>query len=176
MPTALIGLGSNIAPETNLAAGVRLVAEHVQVTGTSAVYRTPPWGGVEQADFLNGILQVESDLEPLALLDLLQDVERRRKRVRTVVNGPRTLDLDLVAFGNTVLQSERLILPHPRLHERAFVLVPLCDVAPEWRHPVLGRTARDLLAGVDQTGVVRTMFMLPVLPPPQRGSKAGSPG
>ena len=163
MPTAFIALGSNIEPETHLAAAVRLLAEHVRITGTSPVYRTPPWGVTEQAPFLNAVLWVETALEPEPLLDLLLDLERRRKRVRTVRNGPRTLDLDLLSYEDRVLETERLTLPHPRLHERAFVLVPLCDLAPDWRHPVLRRTAAQLLAAVDRAGIERSDFVLPIL-------------
>jgi 2-amino-4-hydroxy-6-hydroxymethyldihydropteridine diphosphokinase len=163
MPTAFIALGSNIDPETHLAAAVRLLAEHVRITGTSPVYRTPPWGVTEQAPFLNAVLSVETALEPEPLLDRLQEIERRRKRVRSVRYGPRTLDLDLLSYEARVLESARLTLPHPRLHERAFVLVPLCDLAPDWRHPVLHRTAAQLLADVDRTGIERTDFVLPTV-------------
>ena len=163
MPTAFVALGSNIDPETHLAAAVRLLAERVRITGASPVYRTPPWGVTEQAPFLNAVLWVETGLEPEPLLDLLLDIERRRKRVRTVRFGPRTLDLDLLSYGERLLQTERLTLPHPRLHERAFVLVPLCDLAPGWRHPVLHRSAAHLLAAVDRAGIERTGFVLPTV-------------
>ena len=166
MPTALIALGSNINPETNLAAGVRLLAAHVQLTGASPVYRTPPWGIISQAPFLNAVVIAETDLTPEALLTLLLDIERQRKRVRTIQNGPRTLDLDLLAYDGKVMDTERLILPHPRMHERGFVLVPLNDLLPGWKHPVLRRTIADLLATADRTGIVRTEFVLTL---PRRG-------
>jgi 2-amino-4-hydroxy-6-hydroxymethyldihydropteridine diphosphokinase len=165
MANAFIGLGSNINPETHLEAAVRLLRERVVLTGASPVYRTPPWGVTDQAWFLNAVVWAETDLEPEALLDLLQAIERKRGRVRSVRYGPRTLDLDLLDYAGRVFQSERLILPHPRLHERGFVLIPLCDLAPQWRHPVQGKTARKLLEEVDRSGVERVAFTLPGPPP-----------
>jgi len=161
MASAFIGLGSNINPETHLAAAVRLLRERVDLTGASPVYRTPPWGVAEQPWFLNALVWVETGLAPEALLDQLQDIERKRGRVRTVRYGPRTLDLDLLDYDGIVLNTERLILPHPRLHERGFVLVPLCDLAPAWRHPLLGRTARELLDEAGREQIQRVDFTLP---------------
>jgi len=174
MASALIGLGSNIDPETNLAAAVRLLRERVRLTGVSPVYRTPPWGLADQAWFLNALVWAETELAPLALLDALQEIEQRRGRVRTVRNGPRTLDLDLLDYDGVVLNSGRLILPHPRLHERGFVLVPLAELVPLWRHPVLGRTAAQLLAAADRAGIERAAFTLPG--PARRAATPDSPG
>jgi 2-amino-4-hydroxy-6-hydroxymethyldihydropteridine diphosphokinase len=163
--TAHIGLGSNIEPEANLRAAVRLLDEApgVRVQTLSAVYGTPPWGPVPQADYLNAAAALETALEPLALLELLLGIETARGRDRgphAVRWGPRTLDLDLLLHGERVMLTPRLTLPHPRLHERAFALVPLCDLAPDLRHPVLGRTLAELLAEVDSTGVQRVPVRL----------------
>jgi 2-amino-4-hydroxy-6-hydroxymethyldihydropteridine diphosphokinase len=159
--TAYIGLGSNIEPEANLRAAVTLLvaSPDVRVTALSPVYRTPPWGPVPQAHFLNAAAALETALAPEALLDALLGIETQRGRDRSpqaVRWGPRTLDLDLLLYGDVVLDTARLIVPHPRLAERAFALVPLCDLAPGLRHPVLGRTLRELLAQVDAGDVART--------------------
>jgi 2-amino-4-hydroxy-6-hydroxymethyldihydropteridine diphosphokinase len=96
-----------------------------------------------------------------ALLRAGLAVEAGQGRVRGVRNGPRTLDIDLLDYGGEILESDALVLPHPRLHERAFVLVPLAEVAPEWRHPVLGRTAEELLSGLTGTEGVERLSPLP---------------
>ena len=161
MARVYIGLGSNMAPESHLPAAVKLLREALDLTAgptegltaLSAVYRTPPWGLTEQADFLNAVAAAETSLAPLNLLDALQGIEARLNRERGLRWGPRTIDLDLLACGGTVLNHERLQLPHPRLHERAFALKPLCDLAPGWLHPLLGRSAIDLLTELDQSGI-----------------------
>ncbi len=158
----IIALGSNLEPESNLIEGVRLLGEAVRLTAASRVYRTPPWGYAEQPEFLNAVAAADTELPPLALLDTLLEIEARLGRERTIPNGPRTLDLDLLFYGDRVLDSERLTLPHPRLHERAFVLVPLCDVLPEIRHPRLGKTARELLQAVDRSEIRLADLTLPV--------------
>jgi 2-amino-4-hydroxy-6-hydroxymethyldihydropteridine diphosphokinase len=155
MTAAFIALGSNLTPEDNLHAALRLLRRRMTIAALSRVYRTPPWGYADQPPFLNAVARAETDLPPEALLDALQAVEAECGRVRdpAVRYGPRTLDLDLLAVGAALLDTERLTLPHPRMHERAFVLLPLCDLAPDWVHPRLGLTARVLLARTDRTGI-----------------------
>lgn len=160
MRTAYIALGSNIAPEKNLRAAVNVLRQQAMVEAVSRVYRTPPWGFVPQGDFLNAVLALLTDLEPPKLLDLLQGIERRAGRTRTLRYGPRTLDLDILAMDGLVLRSPRLMIPHVAMHERGFVLVPLCDFAPHWRHPILGKTARELLKEVSTEGITRTDITL----------------
>jgi 2-amino-4-hydroxy-6-hydroxymethyldihydropteridine diphosphokinase len=153
--TALIGLGGNLGEvrERLDAAIDRLDAEPgLAVTARSRYYRTAPWGNVEQPDFVNAAVAVSTTLEPLALLDVLLATERAFGRVRDGERwGPRTLDLDLLAYGDRVIDDSRLSVPHPRIAERAFVLLPLADIAADAMLPGLGRVDR-LLAGIDTAG------------------------
>ena len=103
----------------------------------------PPSG---QPSYINGIVRCKKDFDPALLLQKLHSIEAAAERVRAEVNAARTLDLDLIDFNGLILNESDLVLPHPRAHLRAFVLMPIIDVAPEWRHPILGRTARELLA------------------------------
>jgi 2-amino-4-hydroxy-6-hydroxymethyldihydropteridine diphosphokinase len=148
MPVAYLALGSNLGDRgAILAAAIRrLRAEPgLRLIASSAFYETapvncPPGSG----DFLNAVVAVETDRPPLALLQLLLSIERHFGRIRTVPNSPRTLDLDLLLYADYVLNTPELILPHPRMHERAFVLEPLAEIAPDVLHPVLRQTARQL--------------------------------
>lgn len=160
MRTAYISLGSNIRPEENLASAMRFLRRETMVLAASHVYRTPPWGYIAQGDFLNAVVAVSTDLEPPKLLDVLQGIERRHGRTHTLRYGPRTLDLDILGMDGLVLRSPRLMIPHPELANRGFVLVPLCDFAPHWRHPVLGKTARELLKQVSTEGITKTAVTL----------------
>ena len=147
----LIALGANLpseagAPEQTLAAALEaLEAEGVRVVARSRFYRSAPVPASDQPDYVNAVVRVETALDPASLLALLHRIEARFGRVRRAKNEARTLDLDLLAYGERVGTGvDRPILPHPRLHERAFVLYPLAEIAPDWRHPLFHRTAASL--------------------------------
>ncbi|GIU88916.1 MAG: 2-amino-4-hydroxy-6-hydroxymethyldihydropteridine diphosphokinase [Acidimicrobiia bacterium] len=134
MTRAYLGLGSNLGDRlAHLQEALDRIASNdaVTVVAVSAVYETAPVGGPPQDDYLNAVVAIDTALEPYELLDLAQDCERAAHRVRAERWGPRTLDVDVLCYEGVRLDDERLTLPHPRMHERGFVLAPLRDVAPE---------------------------------------------
>lgn len=152
--TACVALGSNLDdPRAQVQRGFKALAAlpQTRLLARSRLYRTPPWGIADQPDFINAAARLETSLSPRALLDALRTIETRAGRVRGVRNGPRILDLDLLLYGGRQIDEPGLVVPHPRLHERPFVLLPLADVAPELEVPGRGRV-RDLLARVDASG------------------------
>ncbi len=143
---AWVGLGSNrAAPQEQLASALAALGalSDTRVLRVSSFYRTAPVGYAGQPDFINAVAAIETGLGPRALLDALLNIERRHGRVRTIPNGPRTLDLDLLIHGDQRIDQAGLTLPHPRMHERAFVMVPLAEIAPALVLPGRG-TAADL--------------------------------
>jgi 2-amino-4-hydroxy-6-hydroxymethyldihydropteridine diphosphokinase len=154
MHTIYLALGTNLGDRMeNLRRAIAALPPTVRVTALSSVYETPPWGYTDQPAFLNMALAGETESEPLALISFLKKLETDLGREKTFRNGPRLIDMDILFYDNLVFDQSDLVIPHPRLHERAFVLVPLNDIAPELVHPVLNRTVRDLLKGVDAKGV-----------------------
>lgn len=160
--TILVALGSNLpatgypSPLATLRAAIlRLPAYGVQVQRQSRFYTSPAWPPSDQPDYVNAVVAVSTKLDPPALLASLLRIEREFGRARSVPNAARTLDLDLIAYEELVLRQPdgSLQLPHPRAASRAFVLVPLRDVAPGWRHPVTGQKVDDLLAGIDAAAI-----------------------
>jgi 2-amino-4-hydroxy-6-hydroxymethyldihydropteridine diphosphokinase len=145
---AFLGLGSNEgSPKRQLESALERLAERsVGVVVRSSFYRTEPVGGPPQPWFVNAVAGVSFEGSPLDLLRATRSIEELHGRKRLVPNGPRTLDIDLLLFGETILDGPELVLPHPRFHERRFVLVPMVEIAPAVRHPVLGLTMKELLA------------------------------
>jgi 2-amino-4-hydroxy-6-hydroxymethyldihydropteridine diphosphokinase len=119
----------------------------------SPIYVTPPWGYTDQPDFLNQVIEVDTLLHPIPLLHKLKKIETEMGRETTFRNGPRIIDLDILFYGQEVYEGENLQIPHPRLQDRAFVLVPLNDIAPDFVHPVLNQSVHEMLAKVDSSGV-----------------------
>ena len=147
-------MGANLGErDANLQAAVAALPPMVAVKALSPVYETPPWGVTEQPAFLNQVLRGETALAPGDVLRYLKSIEDRLGRKKSVRYGPRAIDLDILFYDQLVLDTPALTLPHPRLHERAFVLVPLADLAPDFLHPRRGQSVRELLAQVDQAGI-----------------------
>jgi 2-amino-4-hydroxy-6-hydroxymethyldihydropteridine diphosphokinase len=155
MATAYIGLGSNLGDRVAM---LRTAVERLdtlgRITGVSSLYETEPVGYLEQSRFLNAVVALETSLAPVDLVQALLGIERDLGRTRSFPNAPRTLDLDLLLVDDMILDTSELTLPHPRLHERAFVLVPLLELAPELAHPVSGETVREMLRALPNRGGV----------------------
>lgn len=154
MLRAWLGLGGNIGDPV---AAMRQALQQIDGRGdakvnlVSPVYRTPPWGLAEQPEFLNAAAEIRTRLEPEALLDAMLDAELQLKRVRGVRWGPRTIDIDVLAYEDMKVSSERLTLPHPRMTERAFVMVPLADIAPDL--VISGKAVREWASQADRSGI-----------------------
>ena len=153
MVEVLLGLGGNLGdPAAAIAAALaRLDAAGVRVTRRSHLYRTAPWGVTDQPDFLNLCAAAETTLAPRALLSLVQRIEAELGRERRERWGPRTIDIDILAYGDDVVNEPDLKIPHPRMTERAFVLVPLAEIAPD--AVIAGKTVRAWAAAADRSGI-----------------------
>ncbi len=152
MTQAFVGLGSNLGDsesEIRQAFGALDAVAQTRLVRQSRLYRTPPWGRADQPDYVNAVAELETRLEPIALLRAMLSIERDAGRVRDGSRwGPRTLDLDLLLYADRLIHVDGLQVPHPHLAERAFVLLPLVELAPEYDVPGMGRVAA-LLQGVD---------------------------
>jgi|SRR5699024_515367 len=148
MKQVFIGLGSNIEPRNDyLKNALQLLEKHdqIQVTQKSPIYETVPVDYLNQADFLNMVVELKTSLTPELLLDVCQHVEQVLKRERTIDKGPRTIDLDILLYETEKIETARLEVPHPRFDKRAFVLVPICAIAPHFKVPNRQQTIRELL-------------------------------
>jgi 2-amino-4-hydroxy-6-hydroxymethyldihydropteridine diphosphokinase len=156
MKKIYISLGSNIGNrERNLAAAIEaLAARRIKITRRSSIYSTEPVEFLEQGWFLNCVVEAETELMPKQLLYALREIESSMGRRRLVRSGPRLIDLDVLLFGSSVMHGPELEVPHPRMAERRFVLVPLAEIAPDARHPIANKTIAELLAETaDRSGV-----------------------
>ncbi len=153
--TAYIGLGSNLGDRIrNLQGALDRFGSIGVIKSVSSAYETKPWG-VEgyQPRYLNQVAEVETTLDPLEVVTELLSIEFAMGRAREEKNASRTLDLDLLIHGDTILEASGVTVPHPRMHERAFVLVPLAEIAPSLVHPVLGKTVAELVTDSDRSGI-----------------------
>jgi len=150
MITVFIALGTNLGDcLANLRDAINALAPDVRILRESMIYETPPWGYTDQPSFLNMVVEAETSLNPRALLSYLKKREDELGRVKNFRYGPRHIDLDILFYDELVLDGESLQIPHPRLHERAFVLVPLAELVPDFVHPILGKDVKSLLSMLD---------------------------
>jgi 2-amino-4-hydroxy-6-hydroxymethyldihydropteridine diphosphokinase len=149
-----LALGTNIGDrEGNLQTAKAAMQPKVTILEESPIYVTPPWGYLDQPDFLNQVIAVTTRLAPVSLLRFLKQIEKTMGREKLIQNGPRLIDLDILFYGNRVVDEGNLQIPHPRMPGRAFVLVPLNDLASDFIHPQLELSILDMLIGVDTSGV-----------------------
>ncbi len=149
-----LALGSNMGNRlVNLKAAISNLTPQMAVKKQSSVYETPAWGGTDQAAYLNQALKVETYLTPEALLNHLKRLEVALGRIPSFKNGPRLIDIDILFYDELVMDTPQLVIPHPRLQERAFVLVPLNEIAPDLIHPFLRKSVIELLDDVDRSDI-----------------------
>ena len=149
-----LALGTNLGDRSgNLKQAIAALTPQLDVKAKSQVYETPPWGFEEQPKFLNQVVKANTYLDPEPLLKHLKRLEVALGRQESFPNGPRLIDIDLLFYDDLVLNKPSLVIPHPRLHERGFVLLPLMDIAPNLVHPVQQKTVQELVALVNVQGI-----------------------
>lgn len=165
--TVFIGFGSNVGDRVDFcdrAVTLLSLLPHSQVRGVSLLYETEPvYDHAQPGDgwFLNGVVELETDVTPRSLLTVLREIERSLGRDDDNRSGPRTIDLDILFYGQQIIDDPELVVPHPRLHQRRFVLMPLSELDPLWVHPTRQRTVSQMLAEVQDQSEVRLLFHQP---------------
>jgi 2-amino-4-hydroxy-6-hydroxymethyldihydropteridine diphosphokinase len=148
MPEVYLGLGSNIGDkEDYIKRALGLISEIYGIKKISHLYHTEPVGNIKQEWFLNCVVEIETKIDPKKLLSSLKSIERSLGRKKTVENGPRIIDIDILFYGDRIVKTKNLIIPHPLLHERLFVLQPMMDLTASFVHPVLKKSIRELYKG-----------------------------
>lgn len=158
-----LGLGSNLGDrKAILEKALQLLGQRLQIERVSSLYETEPVGYAEQPPFLNAVCRAQTKLGPLQLFSVIKGIEASLGRVPSFPNAPRPIDLDIIFYGDLVMETPELTIPHPRLEERAFVLIPLYELDPGLVHPVSGESIKDLAAGVQGRAGVRKIGELEV--------------
>ena len=156
--TAYIGIGSNLGtPEKNCTKAIEKISstKDIKIISKSSFYQTEPIGGVQQGWFVNSAIEIKTDLSPENLLSVLLNLELAMGRIRKEKWGPRLIDLDLLLYGNLVLENKGLTLPHPEIQNRKFVLIPMCEIAENLIHPTLKKTIKTLLQESSDVTIVK---------------------
>jgi 2-amino-4-hydroxy-6-hydroxymethyldihydropteridine diphosphokinase len=155
MAVVYLGIGSNVGDkEGNIRSALRMIGDVCALMRVSRLYKSAPVGFLDQDWFINCAAQADCDMAPTPLLRSLKSIETRLGRVETVKMGPRVIDLDILFYADEVVEEPLLRIPHPRLHERLFVLAPLMDLNPDLIHPITGRTVRQMYADRERDGGV----------------------
>ncbi len=155
----ILALGSNLGERfENLHQALKDVSLRVSIIKTSSVYETPPWGYIDQPVFFNQVLSGYTSLNPVELLNFVKNIENNMGRVNNFQNGPRLIDVDILLFGEQIINSEILVIPHPRMLERSFVLLPLAEIEPDLIIPGTNKKVLELLQNVDKTGIRKLEF------------------
>lgn len=151
MERVFLGLGSNLGDRVKTIRKAKEMISSipgVSVSSSSSLYETEPVGISDQPMFINAVLEVETDLSPKELFSKLKDIEAKLGRTKTIRWGPRVIDIDILLYGKRIIEGKDLTIPHPEMAKRGFVLVPLCEITPEVRHPKLEKTIRELADGL----------------------------